>query len=547
MTVFSHRLGGLLALGAVLGLVIGCAATSVRRDSTQIKIADTGFRAHPIKVVSEPEPIDNNTYQYYVNGLLFEGEGDLPNAVENYKLAWKFYPESAEIGLAYARTLVQTQQFPVALEALNKIAVRSSELFSLRAFCHRQLGNIEQAKADYLELVQIDTTDDTGFMFLASYYRQKQNIDSTEWALENLARTLPGSHEILNELGKVQTTKGEVAKARETYRRSLGVTPPRSNMEALMNLAALFDSEHQSDSILALFSWAVEDEPSNALLHMEIARLWLSRDSVSQALPHMWAVARLQPSDFLARRRLAIVLMSADSLKVADSILATLVQAGDPDPATHFYLGRIAAIQQDFYRARDEFTLVTQGADSLVDGWLGLGFAYRRLNQPDREIQTYQDGLVRMRSEPSAIQLYFALGAAFEQNGSVDSAVAAFEEILKHDPDHAQTLNYLGYLLADRGIRLDYARELLERVIKIDPNNGAYLDSYGWVLFRLEKYQDAVRYLKMAAELDTDRVIYDHLGDAYQAIGETDRAHEWWQKALDQKPDDEAIRKKLGL
>jgi tetratricopeptide (TPR) repeat protein len=226
--------------------------------------------------------------------------------------------------------------------------------------------------------------------------------------------------------------------------------------------------------------------------------------------------------------------------------LTTLVQAGDPDPATHFYLGRLAALQQDFFRARDEFQLVTQRADSLADGWLGLGFAYRRLNQPDREIQVYQDGLLRMRSEPSAIQLYFALGAAFEQDGNVDSAVATFEEILKHDPDHAQTLNYLGYLLADRGMRLEYARDLLERVIGIEPNNAAYLDSYGWVLFRLGEYQEAVRYLKMAAEIGSDWVIYDHLGDAYQVIGDTDRAREWWQKALDLQPNNETLRQKMN-
>ena len=530
-------------MGAVLGLVTGCAATSVHRDSSQVKVVDTGLRAYPAKVV--PEPIDSHAFDYFVNGLLFEGEGDLTNAAQSYQLAWSFYPGSVEIGLAYARVLAQMQQFPLALEALKKIAVPSSDLFSLRALCNRQMGNTEQAKADYLELVRIDSTNNLGYMFLASYYQRRQDNDSAEWALENLARALPDRHEVLNELAKVQTAKGEVAAARETYRRSLELAPPRVNMDALTNLADLFNREHQTDSILALFRAAVEDEPSNALLHMEVARLLLNQDSVSQALPHMWTVARLQPGDFLARRRLAIVLMSVDSLQVADSILASLVQAGDPDPATHFYLGRVAALQQDFYRARDEFQLVTQRADSLVDGWLGLGFAYRRLNQPDREIQTYQDGLVRMRSEPSAIQIYFALGAAFEQDGSVDSAVATFEEILKHDPDHAQTLNYLGYLLADRGIRLEYARDLLDRVVKMEPNNAAYLDSYGWVFFRLGQYQEAVRYLKMAAELGTDRVIYDHLGDAYQAIGETDRAREWWQKALDQKPDDETIKKKL--
>jgi len=533
-------------MGAVLGLMTGCAATSVHRDSTQVKIADTGLRAYPAQVVGEPEPIDNHAFHYFVNGLLYEGEGDLPNAAESYRLAWEFYPESAEIGLAYARALAQTQQYPLALEALEKIVVPSSELFSLRALCNKQMGNTEQAKADYLELVKFDSTNNLGYMFLASYYQRKQDNDSVEWAMENLARTMPDRYEVLNELAKVQTAKGEVEAARRTYRRSLELAPPRVNTDALMNLADLFNREGQIDSILALFGAAVEEEPSNALLHMEVARLLLNRDSISQALPHLWSVVRLQPSDFLARRRLAIVLMSVDSLQVADSILTTLVQAGDPDPATHFYLGQVAAQRRDFYLARDEFQLVTQRADSLVDGWLGLGFTYRRLNQPDREIQTYQDGLVRMRSEPSAIQLYFALGAAFEQAGSVDSAVATFEEILKHDPDHAQTLNYLGYLLADRGIRLEYARDLLERVVKMEPNNAAYLDSYGWVFFRLGKYHEAVRYLKMAADLGNDWVIFDHLGDAYQAIGETDRAHEWWQKALDRQPDNETIKQKIS-
>jgi tetratricopeptide (TPR) repeat protein len=546
VTGFSQRLTSLLVAGAVLGLVTGCAATSVRRDSNQVKIADTGLRAHPAQIVREPEPIDNRAFHYFVNGLLFEGEGDLPNAVESYRSAWKFYPESAEIGLAYARVLAQMQQFPRALEALEKITVPSADLFSLRAHCNKQMGNTEQAKADYLDLVKIDSTNHLGYMFLASYYQQRKDYDSAEWAFENLARTLPDRYEVLNELAKVQTARGEVAAARETYHRSLELAPPRFNMDALMNLADLFNRENQVDSILVLFRAAVDEEPSNALLHMEIARLLLNRDSVSQALPHMWSVARLQPGDFLARRRLAIVLMSADSLQVADSILTTLVQAGDPDPATHFYLGRLAALQQDFFRARDEFQLVTQRADSLADGWLGLGFAYRRLNQPDREIQVYQDGLLRMRSEPSAIQLYFALGAAFEQDGNVDSAVATFEEILKHDPDHAQTLNYLGYLLADRGMRLEYARDLLERVIGIEPNNAAYLDSYGWVLFRLGEYQEAVRYLKMAAEIGSDWVIYDHLGDAYQVIGDTDRAREWWQKALDLQPNNETLRQKMN-
>ena len=78
------------------------------------------------------------------------------------------------------------------------------------------------------------------------------------------------------------------------------------------------------------------------------------------------------------------------------------------------------------------------------------------------------------------------------------------------------------------------------------PENAAFLDSYGWVFYRQGKYKKAVEYLKKAVSLDSDPVIFDHLGDAYKAKGDTAQARTWWQKALELSPEDEAIKQKLN-
>jgi tetratricopeptide (TPR) repeat protein len=124
--------------------------------------------------------------------------------------------------------------------------------------------------------------------------------------------------------------------------------------------------------------------------------------------------------------------------------------------------------------------------------------------------------------------------------------VETFEEVIARSPDYDQALNYLGYMLADRGERLEYAHRLIERAVTISPDNAAYLDSYGWVLYRLGNYDQALVHLQKAVTLGDDSVIFDHLGDVYQAVGDAQQARTWWERALEMDPDNNQIKEKLS-
>jgi tetratricopeptide (TPR) repeat protein len=135
---------------------------------------------------------------------------------------------------------------------------------------------------------------------------------------------------------------------------------------------------------------------------------------------------------------------------------------------------------------------------------------------------------------PDNVTIPFQRGALLERARQYDRAEAEFRVVLARDPLHAPALNYLGYMLAEQGDRLEEAVQLIERALKIDPGNGSYLDSLGWAFFQQRRYEEAHEHLARAAEqLPSNSVVQDHLGDALAALGRHAEAIAAWQRALD--------------
>jgi len=148
------------------------------------------------------------------------------------------------------------------------------------------------------------------------------------------------------------------------------------------------------------------------------------------------------------------------------------------------------------------------------------------------------------------VDYWFQRGAVEERAGDVAAAEEAFRKALALDDAHAPSLNYLGYMLAEQGVQLDEAVRLVKQALAVDPDNGSYLDSLGWALYKQGHYEEARRFLERAAGLLADNsVIQDHLGDARLAMKDTAGAIEAWERALagdGASIDADAIRRKIA-
>jgi tetratricopeptide (TPR) repeat protein len=133
---------------------------------------------------------------------------------------------------------------------------------------------------------------------------------------------------------------------------------------------------------------------------------------------------------------------------------------------------------------------------------------------------------------------------AYERNKKYVKAEEIFLRIIKENPRHASALNYLGYMWADQGIRLSESLDYIQKAVTLDPNNGAYLDSLGWVYFRLNKLGEAEKYLLTAARrVKNDPTIHDHLGDLYYRLGRYTKAEESWRQALVHTTESEEVQR----
>lgn len=489
--------------------------------------------------------LDQRALHLYLEGVFQEQDQRYDSAALYYREAWRYFPESREIGFSLASMLYRLREPAMALDVIDMITRRDADLERLAAACYYELRMDDSVRAAYGRVVAEDPDDPRPYSYLVQDYVRRNDLDSAAWAYENLVRISPDDFRSWLELGRLRAELGQLSKAKRALQQSLEIDSTRNNIFSLATLGELYAREHNADSAILLYNKALRIDPDNLLVHSLLVTHYTEADDPTDALPLLHRMTELEPDNAVTRRRLGLVYLELDSLAQSDSIFTALVAEGDRPWYNYFYLGQIKTAWQQYELAAQNFRAAAELNDSLSTLWLNLGFVYRQLRQPADEIKAYRDGLQHITALSGRRDLLFALGVVYEQENQVDSATWAFEQVLKIDPDNSQALNYLGYMLADRGLKLDYAYDLIKKANELVPNNAAFLDSYGWVYFQMGDYQKAVQYLKQAVSLDSDATIFDHLGDAYNAIGQKDQAHEWWQRALELQPDNESLREKI--
>ena len=161
---------------------------------------------------------------------------------------------------------------------------------------------------------------------------------------------------------------------------------------------------------------------------------------------------------------------------------------------------------------------------------VALAQAYSEADRGAQAVKVLQGAQARF---PSDNTIDFELGAVFDKQKKYADAEAAFRQVLTREPENAAALNYLGYMLAERGERLDESVGYLKKALQIEPENGSYLDSLGWAYFKSDQLTLAEDNLKRAAEqLHNNSVIQEHYGEVLVKLGRYDEAIAAFTRAL---------------
>jgi tetratricopeptide (TPR) repeat protein len=382
-----------------------------------------------------------------------------------------------------------------------------------QAFFYLRAGLAEKARARFAQLLIVDPKDTRTQYYLAESLSDLERYDEADRIYRQLLEKTPDDPDVLASFGLAQVGRKKYDEAAKTFRTLLALPDAAEGVQMLAKTQLAFIDLQKGN-----YQQAIDGAKPLFVFHDKVnpQAINIALDAMRKQKRYADAVTMMQP----------LVDKYASDPFVNARYIEMLARAGDKDRA------RVAASTQSKFGVRNTISAAE---------------AYAQADQYDQAIGVVLDAL---RSKPDDVELQFELGAAQERSGDKAAAEATFLAILEKHPENAGTLNYLGYMWAEQGVKLDRAAEMLNKALTLEPGNGAYLDSLGWAYFRQGKLDLAEKYLNNAAQvLPRDATVHEHLGDVLAKRGDTKRALSLYKVALTLDPEskDEAkLRSKIA-
>ena len=488
-------------------------------------------------------------YYLFLQARTLESENDISGAIDSYRKAIELLPASAVLRVELAHLHLRQNQIP---EAEREVRAALAADDSNRE-AHRLLGGILASTVEGQPLDRTDAAltssaiehlergldggalDDAVEVLLGSLYLRR---GETSQAVKRLARVTADSENYpsaLRLLVKAHESAGESAEAA----RLLGVLARArpDNIESHVRDIGRLERSGQWAQAAALWSQVVSAEPSGTIYRPRQAAALAASGNLADARSVLRVATRELPKSMTAWYFLALIEGQSGNTAAADQAVARMAAIDPNDGRAPLAAARARIVAGDVREATEILSSrVARPHPSDVSSGLlvemagVLRQAYDTLKQPGRAVEALEAARKHL---PTNEQILFSLGAAYEENRKYDNAERTFRELIATNATHAPALNYLGYMLADRGEKLPEAADLIKRALSIDENNPAYLDSLGWVYYRLGEFERARDPLERAARaLPKVSVINDHLGDLYLQLKRYDDAIAAFDRAL---------------
>jgi len=529
---------------------------------------------------SQPRPIvDRYAFAYYTSGLLAEKEGQYPAAVRYYQQALEHAPSNPDILYALASLYFNLRQPDKALEVARRIFYKNRETLLLIGNSYRIMSRNDEAEQAFRDVLKIDPHDVEAHWYIAAFAERRGDLKDAESHLGAVARINPTSR-IFTEIARLNVISGDNDGAIEAYIKSIGIDSTETNLESYINLVALYEERGEFESAERSLNMAVRVNPANSNFRLLLTEFHANRGDTVQAVKSARDILYMDTSDAEVLSRTGFIAWQLNHDDLADSLFARELEIAPESVFGNYYRGRIAIIREHHNEAKDYFWKMISAADSLPDGYISLGLVYLEQDSVQQAIDVLREGIAKSYSNRKDLQYYlatalgraeefgqvipiaktlakqnpeeirylFLLGSSLERVQQFDSAATVFLEILRLDPNNAQTLNYLAYMWADLGVNLEQSKEMIERALELESDNGAFLDSYAWVLYKMGRYEEAREYIARAIDAmdEPDPIMFEHYGDIHYALGNIDEAREKWERSLELDPDNTAVREKLN-
>jgi tetratricopeptide (TPR) repeat protein len=512
----------------------------------------------------EPDSVDD----HLLLGRLYRLNNDLQKAESELKTAIKLDPNSEEAVTTLAMLYTDEGDTNHALQVLKSVpdATRSAKLYAALGAAYEQRKDYKDAIDAYQHAVVLDRDNLDAIRGLAENLLNDGQVDAALQQYKVIADANPEDAQTFLSIAQIYRRQGKYDLAIENLKKADAMVP--DSMDVAYNLAAVYQAQGRYDDAAKILqdllkktekpdnNYSQADRNNRAIFIERLGMIYRDEENYTSAVDTFRRMLTL--GDDNARsgyQEIIDTYRDAKQWPQATAVAKEAVQKMPNDRDLRMVLDAQLADMGEVDKSIADVRSLLNGTPDDREVYLRLGIMYTRAKRwKDAEESLDKAEQMSTKTDDKAYA-WFLMGDVYNRQKKYDEAEADFKKILAvippTDPQLAATLNYLGYMNADRGVRLEESLDYIKQALSFEPTNGAYLDSLGWAYYKLGKYDLAEENLtKAAVHMGSDPTVQEHLGDLYQKTGRLklaaahwERSVEEWSKTVPAEQDSEAYAK----
>jgi tetratricopeptide (TPR) repeat protein len=513
----------------------------------------------------DPQSVDD----HLLLGRLYRLSNDMPKAEAELNTAIKIDPGSEEAVTTLAMLYTDEGDTAHALKVLSSIpdSARSAKLYSALGAAYEQRKEYKNAIDSYKHAIVLDRDNLDAIRGLAENYLNDGQLEAALEQYKVISDSNPEDAQTYVRIAEIYRRQAKYDLALENLKHADTLIPDTA--EVPYSMAAVYQAQGRYDEAAKLLQDLLKkteksseigtsqsDRNNRAIFIERLGMVYREQENYTTAVETFRKMLTL--GDENARsgyQEIIDTYRDAKQWPQATAAAKEAVQKLPNDRDLRMVLDAQLADMGEFDQAVADIKGMLKGGPEDRDVHLRLAIIYTRAKRWSDAEQSLAKAEQLSGKPDDKAYVSFLRGDLYQRQKMFDQADTEFRKVLgvtpPTDPQAAATLNYLGYMNADRGVKLEESLNYIKQALTFEPNNGAYLDSLGWAYFKLGKYDLAEESLnKAAVHMGSDPTVQEHLGDLYQKTGRLklaashwDRAVQEWNRTVPAEQDSEAFAK----
>jgi tetratricopeptide (TPR) repeat protein len=490
--------------------------------------------------ILQKDPKD--TESWVILGRLFRVSNNSPEAEKAFKQALQIEPDNEEALTGLGSLYMDMGDTKSAIEKLKAVTDKSPSERTLAALAraYEDVQNFKEAAETLRRAVDLAPDDERLMRELAEDLLYSDQLDEALKLYLQLAAQEPRMADYQLRLSQIYRVKGDLGKARDAYNKARQAEP--QSLAVRDEEVSLLEAEKKYPEAITALKSILDDTARKTYSDSEkktrvrfLEKLGIDYGKAEQYQQAADAFRQIAAIDSDAAPQVAVeVAETYRSQKDYAGALREVDAALKKFPKDRAVIVEHASLLADQGKVDQAATEIRTLLDGKQDRgiYLELAQTYEKGKRWSDMGKALDEAEKLSTTTDEKADVHFMRGAMLERQKHFEEAEAEFRKVLEANPQSAGALNYLGYMLADRNVRLDEAYEMIKKAVDMEPDNGAYLDSLGWVYYRQGKLDQAEGLLQQAIQRQPDPTVHDHLGDVYLKEGKIREAIVQWQASL---------------